>query len=77
MNDIFQVFIDEIPQRKHFKHSTYGSARMLGIKRNFRKYAERYGFTEVINDDRSHLEYSYQHPDGRIMSLRFIGKEES
>lgn len=72
---IFQVFIDEQPQRKHFKHCSYSSGRLLGIKRQFKQYAQRYGFFEQVDDDKSWIEYSYQDDKSRVMSLRFVGED--
>lgn len=74
--DKFQVFIDGNPKKKFYKNSAYGSARCLGLKRNFKKYAIKNGFTEIINDDSSYFEYSYQNDTGNIMSLRKIGQIE-
>ena len=73
---IFQVFIDEQPQRKHFKHCSYSSGRLLGIKRQFKKHAQKSGFTELVDDNKSWIEYSYQDENGKVMSLRFVGEED-
>lgn len=71
---VFQVFIDDDPQKKHFKRCSYASARMLGTKRNFKKYAEKYGFVTLVNDENSFFEYSYRDEANRVMSLRLIDK---
>lgn len=75
VNLIFQIYIDDIPQRKHLKYPSLGSGRVLGLKKNFTRYAQKYGFTEVINDDASWLEYSYKDDTGRVMSLQFVKDE--
>ncbi len=70
--DIFQVFIDDKPQRKTFKRLVCSSGRMLGIKRNFKKYAEKYGFMDTVEDPSSWINYCYRNENGNVMHLRLI-----
>lgn len=80
--DKYQVRIDGKPTKKHFKHGKCASARMLGVFRNFKKYAEKHGFTKRIDvpdeDDMNYMSGScrgvaYQNEAGNIMTLNEIG----
>lgn len=73
---VFQIYIDGVPQHKHFKHCATGSGRMLGVKKGFKKYAEKHGFDTFVDDQSSWFGYSFQDSDNRIMSLRFTGEDE-